>query len=221
MIYIGPEVESVRELFVPTLVELETTYSIRVRLEGLADRLVEGHESEHPGAWVMAHNHQPALAGRGEADFFASEFDRDVARAIVARDHGWSGWSDVPDGPDDRVDPDFEIAVHAVISGDRSGLMECLGETPALVRARSALGHGATLLHYLAANGVEIYRQVAPLNGIEVAEFLLACGADPRAGMKAYGDEYGPLALLETSGHPQAAGTATGLAAVLRAADAR
>src|SRR5438874_2707389 len=60
----------------------------------------------------------------------------------------------------------FESAVEAVINGDVASLESLLRANPELVRARSTRKchfyppvHRATLLHYIAANGVEGYRQ--------------------------------------------------------------
>ena len=50
--------------------------------------------------------------------------------------------------------------------GDRAGTSPCfasmLAAHPELARARSTRRHHATLLHYIAANGVEGYRQITP-----------------------------------------------------------
>lgn len=82
----------------------------------------------------------------------------------------------------------FERAVDAVIDGDASTLAALLGEQPDLIRARSTRVtrgdppvHGATLLHYLAANGVEDERQRSPRNAPTIAKMLLEAGADPDA----------------------------------------
>ena len=57
-----------------------------------------------------------------------------------------------------------------------------------LARARSAYGHRATLMHYLAAHGIETRRRVVSetriLGGVPiVARLLAAAGADVRAEM--------------------------------------
>ena len=84
------------------------------------------------------------------------------------------------------MDP-FERAADAVIDGDSTTLAALLREHPELVRARSTRVtegdppvHGATLLHYLAANGVEDDRQRSPGNAPEIAKLLLEAGADRR-----------------------------------------
>src|SRR5512134_1794628 len=58
---------------------------------------------------------------------------------------------------------------------------------PDLVIWRSHYGHRATLLHYLAANGVETYRQRVPRNASSLASLLTQRGADPHATATMYG----------------------------------
>ena len=72
-------------------------------------------------------------------------------------------------------------------------------------------GHRATLLHYTAAKGVEIRRQVVPANAAEVATTLLQAGADPAARLHAYGRTFDTLAMLKSSAHPRAAGVEAGI----------
>jgi ankyrin repeat protein len=118
--------------------------------------------------------------------------------------------------PDRALDPDaarFERAVEAVIDGDAATLSSLLQEDPALVHARSRRVtsgdppvHGATLLHYLAANGVEDERQRSPANAPEIATTLLLAGADPNALCRAYGSRCTTLSLLVSSTPPAKAG---------------
>jgi hypothetical protein len=88
-------------------------------------------------------------------------------------------------------------------------------DAPDLVQRRSAYGHGATLLHYTAANGVEIRRQVVPANAREIAARLLDAGADAGARLQAYGATPDTLAMLKSSAHPRAAGVAADIERVL------
>ena len=102
----------------------------------------------------------------------------------------------------------FETAAELVIRGDLTALAATLDEHPALIRATSPRAHGATLLHYSAANGVEDERQIVPPNAVEIADLLIACGADINAACVAYGGGPGstPLVALVTGGHPNEAG---------------
>jgi hypothetical protein len=74
------------------------------------------------------------------------------------------------------------------------------------VTTESAYGHRATLLHYTAANGVEIRRPVVPADAAEITAALLAAGADRSAKLHAYGGTSDVLEMLKTRAHPHAAG---------------
>jgi len=116
----------------------------------------------------------------------------------------------------------YETAVEAVISGDAAGLGKALQDHSELVRARSTRvthhdppEHRATLLHYIAANGVEGYRQRSPKNAVEIAQLLLEAGAEPDAPAGMYGGQHATLSLLVSSCHPAKAGVQVGLVNIL------
>lgn len=107
----------------------------------------------------------------------------------------------------------FEWAVEAVINGDVAALQSALHEHAELVRARSARVmcfdppvHRATLLHYLAANGVEGYRQKTPANAVDVAKMLLEAGAEVDALADMYGGRCTTMSMLVSSTPPATAG---------------
>jgi len=101
----------------------------------------------------------------------------------------------------------FEMAADAIVNGDAGKLKRLLRENPTLVRARSTREHGATLLHYTSANGVEGYRQKTPKNIVEITKMLLDAGADVDATCDVYGGDSTTLGLTATSIHPANAGT--------------
>jgi hypothetical protein len=112
----------------------------------------------------------------------------------------------------------FESAVEAVINGDLASLESLLRENPELVRARSTRVthfdppvHRATLLHYVAANGVEGYRQKTPKNAVEVAKMLLRTGAEADALADMYGGQCTTMSMLVSSCHPAEAGVQVAL----------
>ena len=107
----------------------------------------------------------------------------------------------------------FESAVEAVMNGDLLRLKALLSEDPDLVRARSTRItnfdpplHRATLLHYVAANGVEGYRQQTPQNAVQIATALLQAGAEADALADFYGGQYTTMSLLVSSSPPAQAG---------------
>jgi len=112
----------------------------------------------------------------------------------------------------------FESAVEAVIHGDSAALQRLLRENPELARARSTRVtcfdppvHRATLLHYVAANGVEGYRRMTPPNAVEVAQMLLRAGAEVDALADMYGGHYATMSMLVSSSHPAQAGVQVAL----------
>jgi len=152
-----------------------------------------------------------------DAEVRATPIDRDDARLAVARWYEFQDWQRLEEyvasvqrsGPIAR----FERAVEAVVDGDIVALKQLLADDPELVRARSTRVnhfdppmHRSTLLHYLAANGVEGYRQRSPKNAAEVAKVLLEAGADPNALSWAYGGQCTTMALLVSSSPPASAG---------------
>jgi ankyrin repeat protein len=152
-----------------------------------------------------------------DAEVRATPIDREDARLALARWYDFQDWQRLEEyaaavqqpGPIAR----FERAVEAVIDGDVDTLKRLLAEDPGLVRARSSRVnhfdppmHRATLLHYLAANGVEGHRQRSPKNATDVAAVLLQSGADPNALSSAYGGQCTTMALLVSSSPPADAG---------------
>jgi ankyrin repeat protein len=135
------------------------------------------------------------------------------AQFLIARAHGFEGWAAFAAAVEPALDSDpvrgeFEAAADAVVSGDLATLETLVRRDPDLVKARSSRVHGATLLHYVAANGVEDFRQKTPANGLAVARFLLEAGAEVDGLANTYGgDKYQTtMNLLVSSTHPAEAG---------------
>ena len=90
-------------------------------------------------------------------------------------------------------------------------------EHPDLIKTRSRSSHRATLLHYVAANGVEDELQKSPENAAEIARILIEAGAEVDALAETYGGgtNQTTLCLLVSSIHPAAAGVQPALVQVL------
>jgi ankyrin repeat protein len=153
-----------------------------------------------------------------EADVLGSALDVHDARLALSRWYDFADWERLAeyveavtrDGSPVHL---FECAVEAVVSGDVLALAGLLHADPELVRSRSSRvthfdppAHRATLLHYVAANGVEGHRQKTPRNAVDIARSLLDWGAEVDALASMYGSECTTMSMLVSSVHPRAAG---------------
>lgn len=148
------------------------------------------------------------------------------AQFVIARVHGFESWPKLVHHVEEMTHSGsdistFERAADAIVEGDLLTLERLLKEEPALIRARSSREHRATLLHHVAANGVENYRQRTPANIVAIARYLLDAGAEVDAEAEMYGGGSTTFGLVVTSAHPRLAGTQNELADLLLARGAR
>ena len=155
---------------------------------------------------------KPLFASNDE--IMAAALTPDDARLAVARRYSFLDWSALEAlvmavADTSGVVHRFERAAESVIDGDLATLRKLLADDPQLVQVRSTrittsdpAVHGATLLHYVAANGVEGYRQRSPGNAVEVATMLLDAGADVNALAAMYGGDCATLPMLISSSPP-------------------
>jgi ankyrin repeat protein len=147
------------------------------------------------------------------------------AQRLLARVHGFESWPRFARHLQalqrkSTKDSQFEAAADAIITGDVARLRQLLARNPALVRERSSRTHRSTPLHYVAANGIEMFRQRTPANIVEVARLLLDADAEVDAVNGHYGDGTA-LGLVATSAHPRQAGVQLALMELLVGAGAR
>jgi ankyrin repeat protein len=184
-----------------------------------ADRLLDALGARDGDAARRVRWTHPRFRDRPVADVREAVLDVDDARLVVAREHAFDTWDELATFTDrvahGGVVARFEQAAEWVVDGDLAALDAALRDDPMLVRARSVRTHHATLLHYVAANGVEGARQRTPQNVVEIAAALLDAGADPNALAEMYGGRCTTLAMLVSSTPPHEAGVQTALAELL------
>src|SRR5579864_9283961 len=175
--------------------------------ERQAGSLLAGHRDADPAAIDLFHRKHPRFLDekiKWRPKFIPNSEIRDAAlslddaRLTIARYYDFRDWpalaAYVESVSQDGSIFEFESAVEAVVNGGLGALQEALRRDPALIRSRSRRichfdppVHRATLLHYVAANGVEGYRQKTPPNAVEIARALLQAGAEPDALADLYG----------------------------------
>jgi hypothetical protein len=97
--------------------------------------------------------------------------------------------------------------VEAVITGDVAMLESLLRDNPELVRCVSPILTRLCIVprfHYVAANGVEGYRQKTPNDTVEIAKALLKAAAEVEALADMY--DYTTMSMLVSSCHPAKVG---------------
>jgi len=200
--------------------------------EAQADALLEAWRAGDRDATRFIREHHPRFldprtpwrpAALSADEVRSVTLDRSDARLATARAYSLRDWERLAEwveavGRDGSPVARFESAVEAVITGDVATLERLLREGGGLVRARSTVVthhdppvHGATLLHYVAANGVEGYRQKSPKNAVEVATMLLDAGAEADALAGMYGGQCTTMCLLVSSSPPAETGVQVAL----------
>lgn len=192
-------------------------------------------EGDADAVRIIRHNHPRFLDAEitwlprrmPDAEVRGVTLDLSDTRLTVARWYDFGGWPQLAEYVDAVTRDDsrvarFESAVEAVINGDEASLASLLSAHPELVRARSTRvtrsdppRHRATLLHYIAANGVEGYRQKSPANAVAIATMLLKAGAEVDALADMYGGECTTMSMLVSSTPPSQAGVQSALVDVL------
>jgi ankyrin repeat protein len=195
-----------------------------------AARLQAAHAAEDAAALALIHRKHPGFL-RSDVPWIplsltaeqirATPFTIDDARMVLARLHDFRDWAAVEHYVR-NLDVAFEQAIEYVIDGDEAGLRALLQQQPDLVQRRSQRithfdppVHGAQLIHYVAANGVEGFRQRTPKNATSILHLLLDGGADPNSLAALYGGQCTTLSLLVSSNHPAEAGVQLELTEVL------
>lgn len=207
-----------------------------------ADALLAGWRGGETWALDIFHHRHPRFLDENvpwlpkrlsRNDIAAADLSDADARLALARWYDFRDWGAVEAHARAVADPAspaarFESAIESVVSGDLDGLRSALAADPALGRARSARVthfdppvHRATLLHYVAANGVEGHRQRSPANAVAIARMLLDSGAEVNALADMYGGTCTTMSLLVSSDHPARAGVQVALIDTLVAFGAR
>jgi ankyrin repeat protein len=193
--------------------------TVRETLEHQVSALLDAHRRRHPEAAALLRGH--AARSGTDDDIFGAPLDLETVRKVIAGEHEFGDWAAAMGDGDRPVDRVFEAAVDAVVAGDLAALEALLRVHLDLATRRSSFGHRCTLLHYVAANGVEQTRQRSPENAPAIAQALLDAGAEPDAGSRSYGPEDTTLELLVSSSHPGEAGVQADLVEILCRAGAK
>lgn len=179
--------------------------SIKEHLTDLAARMWEGVQKENDVVFKEISNYHWSHLGKSVENLKTANLNEDDCKKAIANEYGFRRWTEVQhmNNPYNLL---FENTINAMLKGDFETVKKNVSEKTGLVNAKSNYGHKATLLHYAASNGVELWRQKVPMNLPEIVRYLIERGANKKAKMKVYGGEYTAAELLPSSSHPRDAG---------------
>jgi hypothetical protein len=201
--YIADEIAAVQDLHADILNSSITQTD--TLLDRQAHRLKEGFILKDPAVLFNLICWSPEYRGWSRQDVLATAVPTlEICQLTMAREYGYTDWQDVI-ANSAELDQQFEDVVDAVVTGDIETVEISLKNNSALATKQSQFGHGATLLHYLGANGVESHRQTTPYNAKDIAQLIIEHGGNKDAMAKMYGGST-PRVLMETSAHTHNSG---------------
>lgn len=199
--YIAPEISAVRQLHHNILKDNWIRYTLRDFLAVLADNIFEAYQNLNPAACIEIQCFHPELAGESEASIFGAELKLDDIRLAVAREHGFASFDEAFHHGHFRFDPLFEICVDMITEGNLEKLEEIIDDNPRIRTQKADFGHEAQLIHYIAMNGTELWRQVVPHNLPEITAMLIKYGAKPEAANNINFQNSDLIQLITNSAH--------------------
>ena len=214
-IYKHIHVQQVQDFYGDLLRDFSKSYTVGKHLRLLADRLWEGIQNREEVVAIELSNYHPDYLGKKWAEISSKPLDKTDAFQCIAAQYGFGEWGNVEVLNEKNYNPDFEHLVDLVLHGNLSEIKSLLELQPELIYRQSSYGHEASILHYCASNGLELWRQQVPENLTAISSLLIEKGADKQAKMKVYGGEYTALPLLESSAHPRDAGIMEEMKAIL------
>ena len=172
-VYKSQIVQDIESFYGELLHGYKADISIHSYLKNLSKRLWQGIKEKNLAVETEINTYHPNYLGLNGDVFIKNNLKRKDARLTVAREYGFNKWKDLKRLRNKKFDLAFEEAVEYLLNGDQEALEDILIQYPNLIHQRSKFGHQATLLHYTASNGVEMWRQRVPENLPEITQCLL------------------------------------------------
>jgi len=204
-IYTPKVVQELEKFYGDLLNDIESFSSIKEHLSALAARMWEGVQTKNPAILSEISNYHWSHLGKSTAILTSIGLNEEDCKQTIANEYGFRRWTEVMH-MDNPYNLEFEYAINDMLAGNLEMVKNRISKNKGLVNKKSYYGHRATLLHYAASNGVELWRQKVPLNLPEIVAYLIEQGINKKAKMKVYGGEYAAGELLLSSAHPRDAG---------------
>lgn len=214
-VYRHPFVQTTTELHHSILNERDAYSTVKEQLILLADNLYLHLRHGDPAALKIIENFHPDYHRKLASEIPGAGLGQDDCQLVIAKEYGYRDWEMALSEADQAFDKEFEAAIDYLVSGQINELELVLQNDPGLLQQHSPYWHSAGLIHYIASNGVEVWRQCVPENLVEITQMLLQFGANPNMPNNIYGGA-NLINLIETSAHPHQAGLAEALIQTLK-----
>ncbi|MEM9548054.1 MAG: hypothetical protein AAGA77_18885 [Bacteroidota bacterium] len=156
--------------------------------------------------YAQLNNYNPNFIGIPIENLKRREFNLSECKHTIAKEYGFDDWDNVRSLDKTMYNLAFEHCVTAITTGDLITLESILTASPSLIHKQSQYGHKASLIHYTASNGIELWRQQVPNNLVSIIRVLIENGADRQAKMNVYNGQFTAYDLYTSSAHPKDAG---------------
>jgi hypothetical protein len=204
-VYAHSSIRDIRRLLKEVIEKLHKGIRISDLLKSHIEVLWTGYQVGDTAICLEVSNHHADLIGASNERIFAHKLVQEDFEDIVLSEYGYMSWVDVQQSG--TLNRAFELAVDLMLTGNLSGLEKILDKHPEVLSQSSNFGHKAGLIHYLSANGTELFRQIIPNNALDILDLLLELGADPNQPNNIYGGS-DLISLIESSEHTFNAGLA-------------
>ncbi|MEL7118510.1 MAG: hypothetical protein AAFO07_03695 [Bacteroidota bacterium] len=204
--YISTDVALVQAIHHPIYSNRTAYHTVKAQLVLFADALHQTYEAGNEAACIEIKNHHPNFLGKSNDLIMNANLILEDFQLIIAKEYGFKDWTDVVNNANISFNEPFELAVDHLLSGEWDQLNALLNDNPDLINNSSSYAHHAGLIHYVAANGIELWRQQIPHNLVEVTALLLQKGANPNQVHNIYNGQGNVLGLIQSSAHPYEAG---------------
>lgn len=214
-IYRHPFVQETLELHQTVFLQPDSYRTVKDLIILLADNLYNHLKNRDPKAIKIIETFLPEYHKKVVSEIPNAGLGREDCQMAIAKEYGFSNWENALSESDQPFDKSFERAIDLLVNGRQTELQSLLEKNPEVLQQHSPFWHSAGLIHYIASNGVEIWRQCVPDNLVDITSMLIDYGANPQMPNNIYGGS-NLINLIETSSHPHKAGIANQLIQLIK-----
>lgn len=214
-VYRHPFVQQTIELHQHILQQPGTYQTVKEFITLLANNLFRHLKNGDPRARKIIETYLPNFHEKVSSEIPGAGLGLEDCRLAIAQEYGYANWENALSESDQAFDKNFETAINRLVNGQLPELQTSLEEHPEILQQHSPFWHSAGLIHYVASNGIEIWRQCVPENLLDITSMLIDHGADPQMPNNIYGGS-NLINLIETSSHPHQAGIARQLIQLIK-----